>query len=175
MERQGLVIVHTGDGKGKTTAALGLAMRAAGSGLKTYIGQFIKDMEYGEVSIIRERFPEITIELYGTGEGCIVGRESNQKDVDGAVSGYEKSKDALLHGEYDIVILDEITIPVAMGILSEDSVLDLISNKPPSVELIITGRNATEKMIEAADLVSDVHEIKHYYEQGVLSRKGIEC
>ena len=172
---KGYVQIYTGDGKGKSTAAVGLAMRAVGAGLKVYIGQFIKDMEYGEIALIRERVPEITVELYGSGEGCIFGRESNAQDVENAKAGCERAKAALISGEYDVVILDEITIPVSMGVLSENAVLDLIDNRPENVELIITGRRATEKILDAADLVSDMKEVKHYYDKGVLSRKGIEC
>jgi len=172
---KGYTQIYTGGGKGKTTAALGLAMRAAGAGLKVYIGEFIKEMEYGEIGIIRERFPEITVELFGNSAGCIIGREADERDIESAREGFAKAKAAVSEGEYDVVILDELTIPVSMGLIDEEDVLDLISEKPGHVELVITGRNATEKMIEAADLVSEIKEIKHYYTQGVLSRKGIEC
>ena len=172
---KGYTQIYTGGGKGKTTAALGLAMRAAGAGLKVYIGEFIKEMEYGEIGIIRERFPEITVELYGNEAGCIIDREADERDLRSAREGFAKAKAAVAGGEYDVVILDELTIPVTMGLIEEDEVLDLMSEKPGRVELVITGRGATEKMIEAADLVSEVREVKHYYEKGVLSRKGIEC
>lgn len=172
---KGYIQIYTGDGKGKTTAALGLAMRAAGAGLKVYIGEFIKEMEYGEIGIIRDRFPEITTELYGIPAGCIIGREITEDDRRAAREGFEKARAALASGDYNIVILDELTIPVSMGLIPEGQVLDLMSSKPDHVELIITGRGAGEQLIRAADLVTEMKEIKHYYSEGVLSRKGIEC
>lgn len=172
---RGYVQVYTGDGKGKTTAALGLAMRACGAGLRVYIGQFIKEMVYGEVDILRERFPEVTVELFGTEEGCIVGRAPNDSDVAAARQGLQRAREILAGGEYDLVILDEITIPVAMGLLREEDLLELIDLKPENVELIMTGRSAPKAVIDRADLVSEVKEVKHYYNEGVLSRKGIEC
>lgn len=172
---KGYIQIYTGDGKGKTTAALGLAMRAAGAGLKVFLGEFIKEMEYGEIGIIRERFPEITAELFGIEAGCVIGREATDEDIRAAEEGLAKAKTILMSGEYNVVILDELTIPVNLGLLQEDAVLDLMGSKPEHVELIITGRGATENMIARADLVSEMKEIKHYYRQGVLSRKGIEC
>ncbi|MDO4870020.1 MAG: cob(I)yrinic acid a,c-diamide adenosyltransferase [Bacillota bacterium] len=172
---QGYIQIYTGNGKGKTTAALGLAMRAAGAGYRVYIGQFIKEMEYSEIGILRDRFPEVTVELFGTPEGCIIDREPSDDDKNAAAAGFDKARRAVISGEYDLVILDELTIPVAMGLLSEESILKLMDERPDGVELVITGRYATDKMMEMADLVSEMNEIKHYYRQGVLSRKGIEC
>lgn len=172
---KGYVQIYTGDGKGKTTAALGLAMRAAGAGLKVYFGEFIKEMEYGEIGIIRERMPEITVELFGTSAGCIIGRKADEEDIAAAKAGLQAATEAVMSGRYQVVILDEITIPVAMGLLCEEDVIRLMESKPEHVELVLTGRGATEKMIRSADLVSEMKEIKHYFRQGVLSRKGIEC
>ena len=172
---KGYIQIYTGDRKGKTTAALGLAMRAAGAGLKVFLGEFIKEMEYGEIGIIRERFPEINAELFGIEAGCVIGREVTDEDIRAAEEGLAKAKAVLMSGDYNVVILDELTIPVNLGLLQEDAVLDLMDSKPEHVELIITGRDATENMIAHADLVSEMKEIKHYYRQGVLSRKGIEC
>ncbi len=172
---KGYVQVYTGDGKGKTTAALGLLLRAAGAGLKVYMGEFIKEMEYSEVGILRSRFPEVTVELYGIEAGCIIGREPSREDIDAAKAGFARAEQAVMSGEFQIVILDELAIPVSMGLLPEEDVLNLMRNKPDQVELVITGRGATDRMIEAADLVTEMKEIKHYYREGVLSRKGIEC
>ena len=105
---KGYTQIYTGGGKGKTTAALGLAMRAAGAGLKVYIGEFIKEMEYGEIGIIRERFPEITVELYGNEAGCIIDRETDERDRRSAQEGFARAKAAVAGGEYDVVILDRI-------------------------------------------------------------------
>ena len=172
---KGYVQIYTGGGKGKTTAALGLAMRAAGSGLKVFIGEFIKEMEYGEIGIIRQRFPEIDVRLFGIEAGCIIDRAVTPEDIEAAKAGLAEARKVLMSGDYDIVILDELTIPVSMGLLDEDDVIALMDEKPEAVELIITGRGATEKMIGRADLVTEMKEIKHYYRQGVLSRRGIEC
>lgn len=172
---KGYVQIYTGDGKGKTTAALGLAMRAAGAGLRVYIGEFIKEMEYSEVGVLRDRMPEVTIELFGIEAGCIIGREVSEEDRIAARQGFERAKAKTLTGEYNVVILDELTIPVSLGLIPEEEILTLMREKPDHVELIITGRYASEPLIQAADLVTDMKEIKHYYREGVLSRKGIEC
>ena len=172
---RGYFHIYTGDGKGKTTAALGLAMRAAGAGLRTYIGEFIKVQEYSEISILRKRFPEITVELFGNAAGCINGRELSDLDVETAHDGLEKSMTAMKSGNYDLVILDEICIAVHTGAITEDEAMRFVSEKPDCVDLVFTGRDATPAMIEAADLVTDMHEVKHYYNQGVQSRPGIDC
>ncbi|MBQ9061179.1 MAG: cob(I)yrinic acid a,c-diamide adenosyltransferase [Firmicutes bacterium] len=172
---KGYVQIYTGGGKGKTTAALGLAMRAAGAGLRVFIGEFIKEMEYGEIDIIRERFPEIDAELFGIEAGCIIDREVSAEDIEAAKAGLARAKEILMSGTYDVVILDELTIPISMGLLEEEDVIALMDGKPEGTELVITGRGATEKMVGHADLVTEMKEIKHYYRQGVLSRKGIEC
>ena len=172
---KGYTHIYTGNGKGKTTAAMGLAMRAVGAGLKVYIGEFIKGMEYGEVRVIHQRFPEITVDLYGLDAGCIIDREATADDYQAAADGLAKAKAALTSGNYDLVILDEITIPVSLGLLNEDEIVALIKQKPEETELVLTGRYASLSMIEAADLVSNVEEVKHYYQQGVLSRTGIDC
>lgn len=169
---KGYVHIYTGNGKGKTTAAFGLALRAAMSGKKVYIGQFIKGMAYEETKCI-EFISGINIEQYGT--GCIVNRKSNDDDIKRAHWGLERCKEALSNGEYDVVIMDEITIAIFFNLLLEEEVISTIQSKNEDVEVILTGRYATDKLIEAADLVSEIREIKHYYNQGVPSRKGIDC
>ena len=172
---KGYVHVYTGSGKGKTTAALGLAMRAAGAGLRVYIAQFIKEMEYSEIQVIRERFPEITVELFGTPEWCINGRAANDRDRKAAAEGLAKARREIMSGRYDLVILDELTLIVYFDLVPEDDVLALIRERPDDVELVITGREATDRLIEAADVVTEMKKVKHYYDRGVTSRKGIEC
>ena len=172
---KGYTHIYTGNGKGKTTAAMGLAMRAVGAGLKVYIGEFIKGMEYGEVKVIHQRFPEITVDLYGLDVGCIIDRKVTAEDYQAAADGLAKAKAALASGNYDLVILDEITIPVSLGLLNEEEVIALIKQKPEETELVLTGRYASPSLIEEADLVSEMKEVKHYYQQGVLSRTGIDC
>jgi cob(I)alamin adenosyltransferase len=164
--------VYTGDGKGKTTAALGLSIRAAGHGLKTYMGQFMKGQHYGELTALRDN-PFITIEQYGDIE-CIHRDQVTQKHKDQAEQGLIKARDAMLSGRYDMVILDEINVTVWFGLLTVKQVLDLLDQRPQSVEIILTGRNAPREFIQYADLVSEIKEVKHYYHQGILARDGFE-
>jgi cob(I)alamin adenosyltransferase len=171
--KKGYFQIYTGNGKGKTTAALGLAMRAAGAGLSVYIGQFVKSMEYHEIGILRDRFPEVTVELYGI-EGCIIDRQPDELDRKSVEDGFVSAMSALTSKKYDLVIFDEITIPMYFGLLSEAKALSLVSAKPASTELVMTGRYAPLSLIEAADLVTDMTEVKHYYSKGVLARDGIE-
>jgi len=169
---QGLVQVYTGNGKGKTTAALGLALRAVGAGLKVFIAQFVKGMEYGELKTIRERFPEITIRQYG--RDCFIINQPTEDDVKLAQKGLTEVDKIIQTGNYDIVILDEANIAVYYQLFSIDDLLKIIHNKPQHVEIIITGRKAHPRLIAAADLVTDMQEIKHYYQAGIKARKGIE-
>ena len=164
--------VYTGDGKGKTTAALGLSIRAAGHGLKTYIGQFMKGQHYGELTALRDN-PCIIIEQYGDIR-CIHRDQVTQKHMDQAEQGLVKARDAMLSGQYDIVILDEINVTIWFGLLTVKQVLEFLDKRPESVEIIITGRNAPQELIQYADLVSEIKEVKHYYHQGILARDGIE-
>jgi len=170
---QGYFQIFTGDGKGKTTAALGLAMRASGAGLKVYIGQFIKSMEYHEVAVIRKRFPEIKLQLYGI-EGCIIDRDPDQCDIKAARDGYSKAMAAVKSGSYDLVILDEITIAIYFKLISAEEALTLAAQRSPGTELVFTGRYAPKELIDAADLVTEMKEIKHYYSKGIEARDGIE-
>lgn len=170
---KGYFQIYTGNGNGKTTAALGLALRGVGAGLRIYIGQFVKSMEYHEISILKNRFPEITIELYGI-DGCIAGRDANKRDVRSAVSGMKRAKEILNSREYDIVILDEITICTYFNLLTKEEILSIVDSKPENTELVMTGRYAPKYLIDRADLVSEMKEIKHYYSLGVPARDGIE-
>ena len=172
--KEGQFHVYTGDGKGKTTAAVGLAVRAAGAGLSVYIGQFIKDMEYHELHILKT-IPQITTELYGTGNGCLIGKQPSLQDIHAAQKGYEKALDILKGGKFDVVILDEINVAYQLGVLQEEALLNLVNQRSYNVELIFTGRGCPQSVIEQADLVTQMQEIKHYYQtKHLLSRKGIE-
>jgi cob(I)alamin adenosyltransferase len=168
----GFVHIYTGDGKGKTTAAIGLAVRAAGHGMHTYIGQFMKGQPYGELAAL-ERNPHITIEQYGSTR-CFRRDEVTQQDRDRARKGLEDAKQAMLSGSYRIVVLDEINVAIWFGLITEQDVLDLLSHRPSGVEVVLTGRKATERLIHEADLVTEFKQIKHYYEEGVAARDGIE-
>ncbi len=169
---QGYVQVYTGDGKGKTTAALGLALRAAGAGLKTYIGQFIKSDEYSEV-ISLERFSDlITLEQFG--RGCFIWGEPCSEDMDAAQKALKAVGAALRSGVYNLVVADEANAAFGCRLVTEEDLLSLIDMRPADVELVLTGQGAPPAVLERADLVSEMKPIKHYYEQGVIARKGIE-
>jgi cob(I)alamin adenosyltransferase len=170
--RRGYVQVYTGNGKGKTTAALGLAIRAAGAGLKVFIAQFIKKRKCSEHALLEELRDRITLKQFG--RGCILGREPSSGDRKGAREGYEEVKDILLSGHYDVVILDEANVAARYGLITAQDLLELMALKPKKVELVITGRYADEKVMQAADLVTEMREIKHYGKQGVSARRGIE-
>lgn len=169
---KGYIQVYTGDGKGKTTAALGLALRAAGHGFHVYIGQFMKGQDYGELHALAQ-LPTITIEQYGNPK-CIRRQEVTPVHIEQAQQGLERARTAMLSGQYQIVIVDEISIALWFGLLDLEQVLALIDEKPKNVELILTGRRAPEALLERADLVTEMREVKHYYVQGVLARRGIE-
>ncbi len=172
-KRHGTVQVYTGDGKGKTTAALGLALRAVGHGLSVYMLQFMKgSSNYGELTSAA-KLPGFTIEQSGRDE--FVDRESPaQVDIDLAVEGLEKARVAVASGDYDIVILDEVNVALDFALISIEDVLSLIETRPPHVELVLTGRSAHPSIVRVADLVSEVLNIKHHYDAGVEAREGIE-
>lgn len=170
----GRIQVYTGNGKGKTTAALGLAVRAAGWKLRTYIGQFLKGQPTGEVAALSGLAPLITIEQFGRKEFVNVAEGFEDEDADRARRGLERSRAALLSGTYDLVVLDEVAVAVHFKLLSEAAVLDLMAAKPENVELVLTGRYAPESWLAKADLVTEMVEVKHYYAAGVRARPGIE-
>ena len=168
----GYVHVYTGDGKGKTTAAIGLAIRAAGHDRRTYIGQFMKGRDYGELTALRH-LPQITIRQYGDPK-CIRKEEVTATHVAHAEAGLEQARTAMLSGRYDIVVLDEVNVALWFGLLTEAAVLSLLDERPPAVELILTGRRAPRAILDRADLVTEMTEVRHYYSAGVLARKGME-
>jgi cob(I)alamin adenosyltransferase len=169
---KGFVHVYTGNGKGKTTAALGLALRAAGAGYKVFIAQFVKGMRYSELDAL-ERFPDlITVKRYG--RDCFICRKPEKEDVRLAKQGLEEVKTLLASGAYTLVILDEANIATDYKLFSADELLDVIEQKPENVELVITGRYADPRILARADLVTEMREVKHYYADGVEARKGIE-
>ena len=169
---QGFVQVYTGDGKGKTTAALGLALRAAGAGLRVYIGQLIKNADYSELQTLHRLADLITIEQHG--RGCMLVTKPDQTDIDAARAGLLALTTALHSGTFDLVIADEINVACALGLLVEQDLLDLLAERPEEVELVLTGRGAPASVLERADLVTEMRSVKHYYDQGVPARKGIE-
>jgi len=170
--RKGYIQVYTGNGKGKTTAALGLAVRAAGAGLKIFIAQFIKQLKCSEHALLKELSGRITVKQYG--KGLIMRRKPSPADIKAARAGYEDVKIHILSGDYDVVILDEANVAAHLGLITVQELLELMAIKPRDIELVITGRYADEKVMEAADLVTEMREIKHYHKQGVSARRGIE-
>lgn len=170
---KGYVQVYTGDGKGKTTASLGLIVRALGAGLSVYLGQFIKAGRYSEIECLESLVSaRLTCKQYG--KGCFIFREASDEDRVAAREGLVEARAALRSGEYQVVVLDEINVACSLELITVDDILDLIDERPQGVELILTGRHADEAVMKRADLVTEMREIKHYYKEGVLARKGIE-
>lgn len=169
---KGYVQVYTGNGKGKTTAALGLALRAAGAGLKVYIAQFVKGMKYSEIDTLAELSDLITIKQYG--RSCFIYRDPDKEDIRAAQEGLADVKEIMDSGKYQVIILDEANIATHYNLFSVDELLDFIRGKREDVELVITGRMADPRILEEADLVTEMREIKHYYQKGIEARDGIE-
>ncbi|MHC4778679.1 MAG: cob(I)yrinic acid a,c-diamide adenosyltransferase [Planctomycetota bacterium] len=168
----GYVHVYTGNGKGKTTAALGLALRAVGAGLPVFMAQFLKGQKYSELDAAARLHDLLTLNQYG-GERFIRG-EPTEEDIRLAREGLAKAGEVLASRKYRIVILDEAVICPALGLFTLEELLALVDSKPQGVELVLTGRNAPPELIDRADLVTEMVEIKHYFEKGVQARKGIE-
>ena len=175
MAEKGYIQVYTGSGKGKTTAAIGLALRAAGRSKSTYIAQFLKKGEYGEILAI-EKFLAgfITLQQFGLPDFHHQSQGVTEEERKAAQAGVEAVKKVLAENKYDVVILDEVNLLLHFKIIEEAVILDLIDNKPGQVELILTGRFAPESIIKRADLVTEMKEIKHYYQRGIQARDGIE-
>ncbi len=170
----GYIQVYTGNGKGKTTAALGLALRAAGYGLKTYIGQFLKGQTYGELAAVRRLSPLITIAQFGRKGFIHVTENPEDEDIERARRGLDKCLRAMLSGKFRLVVLDEICVALHFRLLSEKDVHDFLAQKPRDVEVVLTGRYAPPSLLRRADLVTEMREKKHYYAKGVRARAGIE-
>jgi cob(I)alamin adenosyltransferase len=174
MNRKGLILVYTGDGKGKTTAALGLALRAAGQGMKVFILQFMKrNKKIGEFKALARAGLPITLKQYGR-RVFFRTRTCEPMDIYRAYQGLQAFKRAMGRNAYDLIVLDEINMAIYYGLLNVEQVLEAIEQKPPELHLVLTGRNANQQLIEMADLVTEMREIKHHYHQGVHAQKGIE-
>jgi cob(I)alamin adenosyltransferase len=171
-KKRGYVQVYTGNGKGKTTAAIGLAVRASGAGLKVYIAQFIKQGDYSEIKALEKLTDSITVEQYGLGR--FVEGKPSKEDIDIAQNGLQKAKQIMLSNEYDVIILDEANVALYYGLFSQQDLLDVIIAKPEHVEMIITGRRAATCILECADLITEMKQVKHYFRNGVEARVGIE-
>ena len=169
---KGFVQVYTGDGKGKTTAALGLALRAAGAGLKVYIAQFVKGMKYAELISLEKLSEHITVKQYG--RDCFIKKNPEEEDIRAAQIGLKEVREIMCSGKYQVIILDEANIATYYNLFSVEDLLDFIRARPEDVELVITGRRADPRIIEAADLVTEMKEVRHYYQKGIQARDGIE-
>jgi cob(I)alamin adenosyltransferase len=172
--KKGLVQVYTGNGKGKTTAALGLALRAVGYGMKVLMVQFMKgNVRYGELESAKKLSPLLTLKQVGR-ETFISKRNPDPRDLQLAQKGFSMAKKAIQDREYDIVILDEINLAIDYGLIPVKDLLQLIDSKPETLELVLTGRNVNREILEKADLVTEMVDRKHYYDKGVPAREGIE-
>lgn len=172
MKEKGYIQVYTGNGKGKTTASLGLAIRAAGAGYKVFIGQFLKTGDYSEIKALGRFDDLITVKQFGAPR--FIGKEATEKDKKLAQEGMAELSDRLASGEWDVVIAEELNVAVHLGVVSLEKALELIEKKCDNTELVITGRYAPQKILDRADLVTEMTEIKHYYKSGVPARVGIE-
>ncbi len=157
---KGIVRLYTGDGKGKTTMALGLVLRVFGEGRRVFVGQFIKDDPKGDISALRKAIPGIVTAQFGCGTGCIAGREPDKTDLDCAKKGLERARQALKSANFGLVVLDEITIPMYFGLITIKEIKELISLKSPGTELVFTGRYASEELKKLCDMVTVVESEK---------------
>ncbi len=173
LTERGLVVVITGNGKGKTTAAFGQALRAVGQGYKVLIVQFMKGRKYGEFIAAEKYLPRLTIHRSGL-DSFVMRDNPTAVDIELAIQGFELGKKAIASGKYNMVILDEINVAVDFKLIDLKQVIEMIKNKPPALDLILTGRYAAKEIIKLADTVSEVKEIKHHYAAGIKDRVGIE-
>jgi cob(I)alamin adenosyltransferase len=172
--KQGFVQIYTGNGKGKSTAAIGQAVRAAGFSLKTYIAQFMKEYPYNELISLKHLSEWITIEQFGSDEFVYKKELPGNDELAKARKGLQSAKEKMLSNKYDIIILDEAIVAIYFKLLQTEELIEFIRQKPENVEVILTGRYCPEELIELADLVTEMKEVKHYYQKGIKSRKGIE-
>ncbi|MDO8124561.1 MAG: cob(I)yrinic acid a,c-diamide adenosyltransferase [Candidatus Hermodarchaeota archaeon] len=172
-KHQGLVQVYTGSGKGKTTAALGLGLRAAGHGFEVYMIQFMKgQINYGELEAVK-RIPNFTIRQFGRPD-FVDRTKPDPKDIELAKAALEHAQEIIKKTNVDFLILDEVNVAIDFGLVSEQEVITLIKSRPSHMEIILTGRCAHPKIVEIADLVSEVKEVKHPYQKGIGARRGVE-
>lgn len=164
--------VYTGNGKGKTTAAFGLALRAAGAGQNVFFAQFVKGRSYSEIRAVERWLPTITVKQYG--RGCFIVETPTQEDVAAARHGLEEVAEIIRSGTYGLVVLDEACIAMHYRLFSVDELLSALRSRHQSTEVVVTGRYAPPELVAAADLVTEMREIKHYYNEGHTAREGVE-
>jgi len=167
----GYIHLYTGNGKGKTTAALGLALRAVGAGKRVFIAQFVKGMHYSELEVLK-RIPEIELKQFGL--DCFIVNSPTLKDIEAASKGLAEVSLIIAKNEVDILILDEICIALHYHLFTVEEVMDVLKMKPESMEIVMTGRYAPKELYAVADLITEMNDIKHYYSKGIEARKGIE-
>ena len=169
---KGYVQVFTGNGKGKTTASLGLALRAVGAGFNAFIGQFTKGSDYSELNSIQMLSDQITLKQFG--QKGFIRNKPDQNDINQALAGLKQIQSIIATAQYQMVILDEVNIAIYYQLFTVDHLIDVLDLRHPSLEVILTGRYADPKIIEYADLVTEMKEIKHYFKSGIKARVGIE-
>jgi cob(I)alamin adenosyltransferase len=172
--KSGYIQVYTGNGKGKTTAAIGLAVRALGSGLKALFVQFMKNYPYGEVRILQKLHEDLVLKRYGDDDFVFKKQAPSKKLLAHMHKGLEDARQAMLSNAFDLIILDEILVSIYFKLFTTEEILDFMRQKPPRVELVLTGRYCPPEIQSAADLVTEMKEIRHYYSKGIAARKGIE-
>lgn len=173
--RKGLIIVNTGPGKGKTTAAMGTALRAVGNGLKVLMLQFLKgSWHYGELDAVEAFKGQFVMRQLGRGFVKVGGAETDPEDVRMVEDAWKQAEEAILSGEWDLVVLDEINYAISYGMLDPAKVVDALRRKPDMVHVILTGRNAHPSIVEIADTVTEMREVKHAYQKGIQAQRGIE-
>jgi len=173
--RRGLIIVNTGPGKGKTTAAMGTALRAVGNGMKVLMLQFLKgSWHYGELDAVKAFGDNFIMKQLGRGFVKVGGAETDPEDIRMVEEAWQESREAILSGKWDLVILDEINYAISYGMLDPEKVVETLKQKPEMVHVILTGRNAHARIVEIADTVTEMRQVKHAYEAGILAQRGIE-
>ncbi len=173
--RRGLVLINTGPGKGKTTAAMGTALRAVGNGMRVLMLQFLKgSWHYGELDAVKAFGDNFVLKQMGRGFVKIGGAETDPEDVRMVESAWDEAREAILSGAWDMVVLDEINYAIGYGMLDPAKVADTLKARPEMVHVILTGRNAHPSLVEIADTVTEMRQVKHAYEGGVLAQRGIE-
>ena len=169
---KGYVQVYTGNGKGKNTAAIGLAIRSLGAGWRVFIAQFLKAGEYSEHKALAKFSDHLTIKTYG--RNVFIKGKPEDEDIRLAQAAYEEIAEIVASGRYNLVILDEANVAVHYGLITVDQILDLVDRRAEGVELVITGRYAHPQLLDRADLVTEMREVKHYYQRGIKARRGVE-
>ncbi|HVI78155.1 MAG TPA: cob(I)yrinic acid a,c-diamide adenosyltransferase [Candidatus Acidoferrum sp.] len=173
--RRGLIIVNTGPGKGKTTAAMGTALRAVGNGMKVLMLQFLKgSWHYGELDAVKAFGDNFVMKQLGRGFVKVGGAETDPEDIRMVEEAWRESEEAILSGNWDLVVLDEINYAISYGMLEVEKVVETLKQRPEMVHVILTGRNAHPRVVEVADTVTEMRQVKHAYEAGILAQRGIE-